>query len=252
MSNCTYDFTGKRVLITGASRGIGRRTAEGFLSAGAAVVLTDINMAGAEELAAEYDPAGERTLCMKLDVSVEQNVTDVVARAEKELGGIDILVNVAGILKHRPIEELTLADFTSVVDVNLVGTFLMCRETVKVMKKIGGGKIVNIASLGGVTGRPGVGVNYAASKAGVSGLSKCLAREVGKDNIYVNAINPGPILTELTKQVPEEVFTIWNAGRAVEKNGLPEDVAELVLFLASDQSDWITGESLNINGGIYI
>lgn len=252
MSNCTYDLTGKRALITGASGGIGRGIAEGFLTAGATVVLTDINIAGAEELAAEYDPAGERTLCMKLDVSAEQNVIDVVASAEKKLGGIDMLVNVAGILKHRPIEELTLTDFTSVVDVNLVGTFLMCRETVKVMKKIGGGKIVNIASLGGVTGRPGVGVNYAASKAGVAGLSKSLAREVGKDHIYVNAVNPGPILTELTKQVPEEVFATWNAGRAVEKNGLPEDIANLVLFLASDQSDWITGESLNINGGIYI
>jgi 3-oxoacyl-[acyl-carrier protein] reductase len=120
------------------------------------------------------------------------------------------------------------------------------------MKKRGKGKIVNIASLSGRTGRPGVGVNYAASKAGVIGLTQTLAREQGPNRIYVNSLCPGPILTELTKQVPSEVFATWNIGRAVEKDGKPEDVAEAVLFLASDRSDWITGATLDINGGILI
>ena len=116
------------------------------------------------------------------------------------------------------------------VRVNLTGTFLMCRAVVPVMKKQGKGKIVNMASLGGRTGRPGVGVNYAASKAGVIGLTQTLAREAGPAGIYVNAIAPGPILTELTKQVGPEVFSKWNVGRAVTKDGLPEDVAEAALF----------------------
>ena len=163
-----------------------------------------------------------------------------------------MLVNCAGILKHGPIEQMSLEAFESVLKVNLTGTFLCCRAVVPVMKKQGKGKIVNMASLGGRTGRPGVGVNYAASKAGVIALTQTLAREAGPAGIYVNAIAPGPILTELTKQVGPEVFAKWNVGRAVSKDGLPEDVADAVLFLASDQSDWITGVTLDVNGGIYI
>jgi len=120
------------------------------------------------------------------------------------------------------------------------------------MKKQKFGKIVNIASLGGRTGRPGVGVNYAASKGGVIGLTKLLAKELGPSNIYVNAICPGPILTDQTKQYPREVFDTWNAGRAVPKDGLPEDIGDAVVFLASRRSDWVTGISLDVNGGIFI
>ena len=121
----------------------------------------------------------------------------------------------------------------------LRGTFLTCKYVVPIMKRRGKGKIVNIASLGGRTGRPGVGVNYAASKAGVIGMTQTLARELGPYGIYANAIAPGPILTDLTRQTPPETFAKWNAGRAVTKDGLPEDVADAVLFLASDRSDWI-------------
>jgi 3-oxoacyl-[acyl-carrier protein] reductase len=163
-----------------------------------------------------------------------------------------VLVNVAGILKHMPIDQMSLEVFESVVRVNLTGTFLCCRAVVPAMKKQGRGKIVNIASLGGRTGRPGVGVNYAASKAGVIGLTQTLARELGPSGIYANAIAPGPILTELTKQVSPEVFAKWNVGRAVSKDGLPQDVAEAALFLASGRSDWITGVTLDVNGGILI
>ena len=178
---------------------------------------------------------------LAVDVTSEVQVKATVDRTVEQFGRVDVLVNCAGILKHTPIEQMSLEAFESVVRVNLTGTFLMCRAVVPVMKKQGKGKIVNMASLGGRTGRPGVGVNYAASKAGVIGLTQTLAREAGPAGIYVNAIAPGPILTELTKQVGPEVFSKWNVGRAVTKDGLPEDVAEAVLFLASDQSDWITG-----------
>ncbi|TFG80375.1 MAG: SDR family oxidoreductase, partial [Spirochaetales bacterium] len=138
------------------------------------------------------------------------------------------------------------------IKVNLTGPFLCCKAIAPVMKKQKSGKIVNIASLGARTGRPGVGVNYAASKAGLLGITKLLAKELGPDNIYVNAICPGPILTDQTRQYSPEVFATWNAGRAVPKDGLPEDIGDAVVFLASGRSDWVTGVTLDVNGGIYI
>jgi 3-oxoacyl-[acyl-carrier protein] reductase len=187
-----------------------------------------------------------------VDVTDEEKVRTATDQVAEEFGAIDILVNSAGIIKHKSIDEMTLDDFESVIRVNLTGTFLTCKYAVPYMKKRGKGKIVNIASVSGRTGRPGVGVNYAASKAGVIGLTQTLAREQGPYRIYVNSICPGPILTELTKQVPSEVFAIWNRGRAVDRDGRPEDVAEAVLFLASDRSDWITGVTLDVDGGILI
>ena len=251
MNNCTYDFSGKTCLVTGAAGGIGGSIAKKMLDAGANVALLDRNVDIAEKLASELNSDGERTLCCQIDIMNEDEVKYAVGKVNKRFGGVDILVNAAGILKHKPLTELSLDDFQSVLNVNLTGTFLMCREVVPYMKNKGRGKIVNIASLGGETARK-VGVNYAASKAGVVGLTKCLAGELGGDGIYVNAVNPGPILTELTKQVPPEVFKIWNEGRVIIKDGLPEDVADAVMFLASENSDWITGMALDINGGIYI
>jgi NAD(P)-dependent dehydrogenase (short-subunit alcohol dehydrogenase family) len=242
----------KVCLITGAARGLGEAIARRFRDAGAALMLCDLNGEAAAKLAGSLDPSGRGVLAQRVDVTAEGEVQAAVARAVEHFGRIDVLVNCAGIIKHGPIEQMSLEDFESVLRVNLTGTFLFCRAVVPVMKKQGRGKIVNIASLGGRTGRPGVGVNYAASKAGVIGLSQTLAREAGPAGIYVNAIAPGPILTELTRQVGPEVFAKWNAGRAVSKDGLPEDVAAAAFFLASDQSDWITGATLDINGGILI
>ena len=239
-------------LVTGASRGIGEAITRRFYAAGARLVLLDVNNEGTEQLARDLDPSGDRILCQRADVTQEQEVQGAVEQAVERFARIDVAVNVAGIIRHMPIEQMSLEDFESVMRVNLTGTFLVCRAVIPFMKKQGKGKIVNIASLGGRTGRPGVGVNYAASKAGVIGLSQTLARETGPAGIYVNAIAPGPILTELTRQVGPEVFDTWNAGRAVSKNGLPEDVAEAALFLASAKSDWITGVTLDINGGILI
>jgi NAD(P)-dependent dehydrogenase (short-subunit alcohol dehydrogenase family) len=242
----------KVCLITGAARGLGEAIARCFLDAGARLMLCDINGEAAERLAGSLDPSRRRVLALRVDVTAEAEVQAAVDKAVEHFGRLDVLVNCAGIIKHCPIEQMSLEDFESVLRVNLTGVFLFCRAVVPVMKKQGRGKIVNMASIGGRTGRPGVGVNYAASKAGVIGLTQTLAREAGPAGIYVNAIAPGPILTELTKQVGPEVFAKWNAGRAVNKDGLPEDVAAAALFLASDQSDWITGATLDINGGILI
>ena len=242
----------KVCLITGAARGLGEAIARRFLEAGARLALWDLNGEAAEKLAAGLDSSGERIIAQHVDVTAEGEVQAAVDQAVGHFARIDVLVNCAGIIKHLPIERMSLEDFESVLRVNLTGIFLCCRAVVPVMKKQGKGKIVNMASIGGRTGRPGVGVNYAASKAGVIGLTQTLAREAGPAGIYVNAIAPGPILTELTKQVGPEVFAKWNAGRAVTKDGLPEDVAAAALFLASDQSDWITGATLDINGGILI
>jgi NAD(P)-dependent dehydrogenase (short-subunit alcohol dehydrogenase family) len=239
-------------LITGAARGLGEAIARRFRSEGARLMLCDTNGEAAAALAAELDPAGRSVLWHRTDVTSEAEVQAAVDAALAHFGRIDVLVNVAGILKHMPIDQMSLEVFETVVRVNLTGTFLCCRAVVPAMKKQGRGKIVNIASLGGRTGRPGVGVNYAASKAGVIGLTQTLARELGPSGIYANAIAPGPILTELTKQVGPEIFAKWNAGRAVNKDGLPQDVAEAALFLASGRSDWITGVTLDVNGGILI
>jgi NAD(P)-dependent dehydrogenase (short-subunit alcohol dehydrogenase family) len=242
----------KICLITGAGRGLGESIARLFHQEGARLALSDVNPEGIEKVAESLEPSGRGVLCLRADVTSEGEVQIAVDKTVERFGRIDVLVNCAGIIKHSPIEQMSLEAFESVMRVNLTGTFLFCRAVVPVMKKQGGGKIVNMASLGGRTGRPGVGVNYAASKAGVIGLTQTLAREVGPAGIYVNAIAPGPILTELTRQVGPEVFARWNAGRVVDKDGLPEDVAQAVLFLASARSDWITGVTLDINGGLLI
>jgi 3-oxoacyl-[acyl-carrier protein] reductase len=187
-----------------------------------------------------------------VNITNEAEVDRAVSETLERFGRIDVLVNNAGISRHRKIEEMTVEMFESVMSVNVTGTFICCRAIAPVMKRQGGGKIVNMSSLAGRTGRPGVAVNYAAAKAAIIGLTQTLARELGPFRIYVNAIAPGPILTEQTKQYVPEPFTSWNVGRAILKDGLPEDVADAALFLASSRSDWVTGVTLDVNGGILI
>jgi 3-oxoacyl-[acyl-carrier protein] reductase len=239
-------------IVTGAGKGIGKAIAEKFFGEGARVALWDIDLPLAKNVAASLDSSGQKTMAIKVDITNETEVKNAVSEVIRKFRRVDILVNNAGISRHKPIEEMTLEIFESVMKVNLTGTFLCCRAVTPIMKKQGRGKIINIASLGGRTGRPGVGVNYAASKAGVIGLTQTLARELGPSGIYANAIAPGPILTEQTRQYPAEVFATWNVGRAIEKDGLPEDVADTAIFLASSRSDWVTGVTVDLNGGILI
>jgi NAD(P)-dependent dehydrogenase (short-subunit alcohol dehydrogenase family) len=239
-------------IVTGAGKGLGKAIASKFFEEGAWVALWDIDLSLAESLAASLDPSGQKAVAVKADVTDESEVSRGISRVMSRFGRIDILVNNAGISRHKPIEEMTLEAFESVMKVNLTGTFLCCRAVTPIMKKQGRGKLVNMASLGGRTGRPGVGVNYAASKAGVIGLTQTLARELGPAGIYANAIAPGSILTEQTAQYPREVFETWIAGRAIQKTGMPEDVAQVAVFLASSRSDWVTGVTIDVNAGILI
>jgi NAD(P)-dependent dehydrogenase (short-subunit alcohol dehydrogenase family) len=239
-------------IVTGAGKGIGKTIAEKFFLEGAWVAILDIDLPMAESVAASLDSSGQKTMAIKVDITNETEVTHAISEVTNKFKRIDILVNNAGISRHKPIEEMTLEIFESVIKVNLTGTFLCCKAVTPIMKRRGRGKIINIASLGGRTGRPGVGVNYAAAKAGIIGLTQTLARELGPSGIYANAIAPGPILTEQTKQYSAEVFATWNVGRAVKKDGLPEDVADAAIFLASSRSDWVTGVTLDVNGGILI
>jgi len=239
-------------VVTGAGKGLGKAIAEKFFEEGAWVALWDIDLPPAEKVAATLDSSGRKAMAVKADINDEKEVSRAVSDVMSRFNRIDILVNNAGISRHKPIEEMTLELFESVIKVNLTGTFLCSRAVTPIMKKQGRGKMVNIASLGGRTGRPGVGVNYAASKAGVIGLTQTLARELGPAGIYVNAIAPGAILTEQTAQYPREVFETWIAGRAIQKTGMPEDVANVAVFLASRRSDWVTGVTIDVNAGILI
>ncbi len=239
------------VAVTGSGKGLGKGIAERCYAEGAMVVTWD-RSGLAKGVADTLDPSGKRTLYVRADVREENQVAQAFAEIMKKFGRVDVLVNNAGISRHKPIEEMSVDLFEEVMNTNTTGVFICCKAATPIMKKQGRGKIVNIASLGGRTGRPGVGVNYAASKAAVIAITQTLARELGPSGIYMNAIAPGPILTEQTRQYPPEVFAKWNAGRAVQKDGLPEDVADAVLFLASNRSDWVTGVTLDLNGGILI
>lgn len=239
-------------VITGGGRGIGKAIAERYFAEGAWVALWDIDLGEVEKVAASLDPSGQKAIALRVDTTREQEVSDGVAQVLKKFNRIDILVNNAGIALHKPIDEMTLEMFESVMRVNVTGPFLCCRAVTPVMKKQGRGKIINISSLGGRTGRPGVGVNYAASKAGVIGLTQTLAKELGPFGIYANAIAPGPVMTGIALQSPPAQRAIWNAGRVIDKDGLPEDVADAAIFLASHRSDWVTGVTLDVNGGILI
>ena len=239
-------------IITGAGKGLGKSIAEEFYKEGALLALFDIQYDLVENLAKKLDSSGERVLAIKADVTDEMMIKDGMAKVFNKFGKIDILVNNAGISLHRPTKEMSVEDFNKVININLNGPFICSKSVISYMEKQKRGKIVNIASLGGRTGRPGVGVNYAASKAGVIGLTQTLARELGPSGIYVNSICPGPILTEQTKQYSAEVFASWNVGRAIKKDGLPQDVADAAVFLSSNKSDWITGVTLDVNGGILM
>ena len=246
------EMEGLVAIVTGSGKGLGRAIAEAFFQEGGRVALWDVDLALVKQMRDRLDPSGKQAIAVQVNITNEAEVDRAVSETVERFGRIDALVNNAGISRHRPIEEMTVEMFESVMKVNVTGTFICCRAVTPIMKQQKRGKIVNISSLGGRTGRPGVAVNYAASKAAVIGLTQTLARELGPSGIYVNAIAPGPILTEQTKQYVPEPFATWNVGRAIIKDGLPEDVAGAAVYLASSRSDWVTGVTLDVNGGILI
>ena len=244
-------LTGKVALVTGAAQGIGR--AIGLLLArnGADIVVSDINLEKAEETAKEIRGIGPKAMAVKVDVSNLSDVERMVEGILEKLAKIDILVNNAGITRDKLILRMTEEDWDAVLGVNLKGTFNCTKAVIRHMAKQRSGKIVNIASVVGEMGNAGQ-ANYSASKAGVIGLTKTIAREYAQRGINVNAIAPGYIETPMTEALPGKAKEELKKLIPMERLGKPEDVAEAVLFLVSEESNYITGQVLNVNGGIYM
>ncbi|WP_291987621.1 3-oxoacyl-ACP reductase FabG [Luteitalea sp.] len=243
------DLSGKVAVITGASRGIGRQTALTLAGAGATVVLTSRGDA-AEAVAAEVTAAGGQALALAADVSDAEAVKRVIDTTNERFGRLDILVNNAGITRDQLLLRMKRDDWDAVVATNLTGTFLCTQAVLKTMLKQRSGRIISISSVVGQSGNPGQ-TNYAATKAGIIGFSKALAREVASRSITVNVVAPGLIDTDMTRDISSDAQKNWTSAIPLGRLGTPEDVAAAVCFLASDAAGYITGQVLAVNGGMY-
>jgi 3-oxoacyl-[acyl-carrier protein] reductase len=244
-------LAGRVALVTGAAQGIGKAVALLLARNGADIVVSDINLEKAEETANEIKSIGRKALAVKGDVANWNDVERMVEVILEKFAKIDILVNNAGITRDKLVLRMTEEDWDAVLDVNLKGTFHCTKAVVRHMAKQRSGKIVNIASVVGEMGNAGQ-ANYSASKAGVIGLTKTIAREFAQRGININAIAPGYIETPMTEVLPEKAKEELKKLIPMERLGKPEDVAEAVLFLVSEESNYITGHVLNVNGGIYM
>jgi 3-oxoacyl-[acyl-carrier protein] reductase len=242
------DLTGKTAFVTGSTRGIGLAIARVLHGAGAKVAIVGRDQERARAVAAEL---GGGTAGVACDVAHADQVEAAVAAAEKALGPIDILVNNAGLTRDNILLRLSDADWDTVLDANLKGAFHTMRATIKGMMKRRSGRIINIGSIVGLTGNKGQ-ANYAASKAGLIGLTKSIAKEYASRNILVNCIAPGFIETDMTDALPAEARATLLEEIALGRLGRPEDVAGTVLFLASDLAGYITGQVLVVDGGMVI
>ena len=244
-------LAGKVALVTGAAQGIGKAVALLLAQNGADIVVSDINLEKAEETAKEIEAMGRKAMAIKVDVANSGDVERMVQTILERFGQIDVLVNNAGIARDKLILRMTEEDWDAVLDINLKGTFNCTKAVVRHMSRQRSGKIVNIASVVGEMGNAGQ-ANYSASKAGVIGFTKTIAREFAQRGINVNAIAPGYIQTPMTEALPEKAKEELKNMIPLERLGQPEDVAEAVLFLVSNASNYITGQVLNVNGGIYM
>lgn len=242
---------GKVILLTGAAGGIGRAAALAFAREGASVVLADVDETAGERVAAEVRDAGGEAWFFRVDVTDRQGVSQMVSEARYRYGRIDVLVNNAGITRDALLPNLTEDDWRRVLDVNLSGVLYCTQAAVPVMLEQGRGKIINTASVSGVYGNVGQ-TNYAAAKAGVIGMTKTWAKELGPKGITVNAVAPGFIETEMTAKVPEKVLAKIRERIPLRRLGKPEDVANVYVFLASDASDYLNGAVLHVDGGIAL
>ncbi len=238
-------------LITGASRGIGRSISLALAAQGAKIVAVDLDLAATEAFVAELKAAGTEAIAVQGNVTKADDVEQMVAAAKEAFERIDILVNNAGITKDALLLRMKDEDWDAVLTVNLKGAFLCTKAVAKLMTKQRSGRIINIASVVGQMGNAGQ-ANYCASKAGLMGLTKSNARELAKRNVTVNAVAPGFIATDMTDALPEEKRQELAAQIPLERLGSADDIANAVLFLASDTSGYITGQVLAVNGGMYM
>jgi 3-oxoacyl-[acyl-carrier protein] reductase len=239
----------KVAIVTGAARGIGAAITERFLSAGARVVLADVDEAEATQTARSLDPQGERTLVAPVDITQWASVEAMIPPVISRFATIDILVNNAGIAgPNKPLTEVSEQEWDRVSDINLKGVFFCCKAVVPVMLAKGYGRIVNIASIAGKEGNPNF-TAYSATKAGVIGLTKALAKEVCTQGLYVNCVTPAVIETPILKQVTQELISYMTSRIPMGRVGQPSEVAALIHFLASDDCSFTNGACVDISGG---
>ncbi|MEO0282028.1 MAG: 3-oxoacyl-[acyl-carrier-protein] reductase [candidate division WOR-3 bacterium] len=245
------EFKGKNVIVTGGLRGIGKSISLSFASEGANVIVFDLIDDNLQEIKKEIEKFGVSFEYFKVDVSIFSMVEQVVEEVMKKYENIDFLINNAGITKDNLLISMTEEEWDKVIAVNLKGTFNCSKSVVKYMIKKRKGVITNISSVIGIMGNKGQS-NYAASKAGIIGFTKSLAKEVGSRNIRVNAIAPGFIETDMTKKLPEEVIKEYAKLIPLGRMGIPEDVANLCLFLSSEKASYITGQVIHCDGGMLM
>jgi len=245
-------FENKVALVTGSARGIGRAIAETLASRGASLIIADLRAELAATTALEIAASsGQRTLAVAVDVVNSESVKAMVDRALAEFGRLDILVNNAGTTRDNLIMRMEEADWDLVLNINLKGAFNCSKAVVRTMMKQRYGRIVNIASVSGLAGQAGQ-ANYSASKAGLVGMTKALARELGSRQITVNAVAPGFIPTDLTKDLPAELKDASLKMIPLGRWGSPQEIAAAVAFLASDEAAYITGHVLSVDGGMVM
>ena len=241
------DLENKKIIVTGASGGIGNSIVEKLNEYGAYILASGTRVEKLEELKNKF----KNVKILKFDISQNEKIEEFIENASKELGGLDCIVNNAGITQDNLAIRMNLEEWKKVVDLNLTSTFLMSKFAVKKMLKNKKGKIINITSVVGHTGNLGQ-ANYTASKAGVIAMSKSLAIEYAKKNINVNCISPGFIKTAMTDKIDEKFKEVIISKIPSARLGEPQDIANAVIFLASSQSDYINGETLHVNGGMYM
>ena len=246
------DLTGKVALVTGASRGIGQAVAVELAKAGADVIVNYIgNEAVAQETVEKVEALGRKALKIKADVGNADEVQAMVDEAHAAFGHIDVLVNNAGITRDGLLIRMKDSDWDDVLNINLKGVYLVSKAVAKLMVKQRSGRIINMTSVSGVTGNVGQ-ANYAAAKAGVIGLTKTCAKELAARGITVNAVAPGFIETAMTDVLPEKIKEGIAATVPLDRMGQPEEIAGVVTFLASDFASYITGQVLNVDGGMVM
>ncbi|MFR5264389.1 3-oxoacyl-[acyl-carrier-protein] reductase [Clostridium sp.] len=242
----------KCAIVTGGTRGIGKAIVLELATLGANVVIGYRSSdKEAEELKSEVEKLGSKAILVKGNVSESTYAKKLISTCKENYGRVDILINNAGITKDNLILRMSESEFDDVINVNLKGTFNCSKEASTVMLKQRYGKIINMASVIGVIGNAGQ-ANYAASKAGIIALTKSMAKELGSRGILVNAIAPGFIETDMTAKLPEEIKNSIKTNIALKKLGTPSDIAKLIAFLASDNSNYITGQVINIDGGMVM
>ncbi|MHC4250694.1 MAG: SDR family NAD(P)-dependent oxidoreductase [Planctomycetota bacterium] len=246
------ELEGRTAIVTGGAQGIGRAICRRLAEEGADVVVADLNEPCARETVEIVEGLGRRSAFVATDVSSEESVKALYAKVLGEFGTVDVLVNNAGLCRMVPILDIEVEEWDRILAVNLRGTFLMSREAFRIMKEVGRGRIVSIASAAAKIGGLAAGAHYSASKAGVICFTKSLALQAAPYKINVNAVCPGPIATEMTDAWGEETNTAFAAKIPWQEYGRPEDIANAVAFLASDRARYMTGEIVDVNGGLVM